>query len=250
MAYTVKQLADLAGVSPRTLHYYDEIDLLSPSSVASNGYRRYDTAAVIRLQQILFYKELGLSLKEIKVLLDTPGFDVLAALEAHKSRLEQKAGRILELLDTVENTIKHLKGEITMSDSDLFKGFDEAQQKEYEKEVVERWGADNPAYLQSKRRWGSYSEAQKAEILAEGQAITLGLVEHIEQDPAGPAVQALVARQHQWVNRFWDCSVVQFEALGEGYASDPKFSAMYQSFHPDLPEFLFKAIQHYVSSNQ
>lgn len=90
MAYTVKQLAGLAGVSPRTLHYYDEIDLLSPSSVASNGYRLYDTAAVIRLQQILFYKELGLSLKEIKVLLDTPGFDVLAALEAHKSRLEQK----------------------------------------------------------------------------------------------------------------------------------------------------------------
>lgn len=250
MVYTVKQLADLAGVSPRTLHYYDEIDLLPPSSVASNGYRRYDTAAVIRLQQILFYKELGLNLKEIKVLLDTPGFDVLAALEAHKSRLEQKASRILELLDTVENTIRHLKGERTMSDSDFFKGFDEAQQMEYEKEVVERWGADNPAFLQSKQRWGSYSESQKAEIIAEGQAITLGLVEHIEADPTAPAVQALVARQHQWVNRFWDCSVEQFKALGQGYATDPKFFAMYQSFHPHLPQFLFKAIHHYVKSNQ
>ena len=202
MTYTVKQLAELAGVSPRTLHYYDEIDLLSPSSVGSNGYRRYDKTAVIRLQQILFYKELGLSLKEIKALLDTPNFDELAALEAHKSRLEQKAGRILELLDTVENTIKHLEGELTMSDADFFKGFDEAQQSEYEKEVVERWGADNLAYLQSKQRWGSYSEAEKAQIFAEGQAVTLCLVEHIEEDAAGPAVQALVARQHQWVNRF------------------------------------------------
>jgi DNA-binding transcriptional MerR regulator len=250
MVYTIKQLADLAGVSTRTLRYYDEIGLLSPSTVASNGYRQYDARALIRLQQILFYKELGMSLKAIKVVLDTPDFDVLAALEAHKTELERKTIRYLELLNTVENTIKHLRGEQTMSDTDFFKGFDEAQQREYEKEVIERWGADNPAYKQSKQRWSNYSEEQKAEILAEGQAITLGLVEHVGKDVSDPAVQALVARQHRWVNRFWDCSAEQFEELGRGYVSDPKFSAMYRSFHPDLPDYLLKAIQYYVKTNR
>jgi DNA-binding transcriptional MerR regulator len=249
MAYSVKELANLASISVRTLHYYDEIGLLPPSNVGNNGYRQYDTRSVIRLQQILFYKELGLSLKKIKAMLDRPGFDTLAALEGHKEDLEQKAGRMLELLDTIDNTIKHLKGEHTMSDADLFKGFDEAQQAEYEKEVVARWGADNPAYKQSKQRWGSYSDERKGEILGEMQAITLGLVNLIGKDPTDPAVQELVEQQHRWVNYFWDCNLKQFEALGQGYATDPKFSAMYQGYHPELPEFLYKAIQHYVKSN-
>jgi DNA-binding transcriptional MerR regulator len=249
MAYSVKELANLAGISIRTLHYYDEIGLLPPSNVKNNGYRQYDTRSVIRLQQILFYKELGLSLKKIKAMLDRPDFDTLAALEGHQRDLEQKAGHMLELLDTIDNTIKHLKGEHTMSDADLFKGFDEAQQEEYEKEVVARWGVDNPAYKQSKQRWGSYSDERKGEILGEMQAITLGLVRLIGKNPADPAVQELVEQQHRWVNYFWDCNVEQFEVLGLGYATDPKFSAMYQGYHPDLPEFLYKAIQHYVKSN-
>ena len=137
-----------------------------------------------------------------------------------------------------------------MSDADLFKGFDEAQQEEYEKEVVERWGAENPAYKQSKQRWGSYSDERKGEILGEMQAITLGLVEYIEKDPSDSAVQELVARQHRWVNFFWDCGFEQFEALGQGYAADPKFSEMYQGYHPNLPDFFYKAIQHYVKANK
>ena len=250
MAYSVKELADLAGVSARTLHYYDEIGLLPPSTLESNGYRNYDKGAVLRLQQILFYKELGLGLREIKAMLDTPDFDMLSALEAHKRHLEQKAGRILDILNTIENTIMHLKGEHIMSDEELFKGFDEAQQEEYEKEVVERWGAENPAYKQSKQRWSSYSDERKGEILGEMQAITLGLVEHIEKDPTDPVVQELVARQHRWVNFFWDCGFKQFDALGQGYASDPKFSEMYQGYHPELPDFFYKAIQYYVKSNK
>ena len=249
MVYSVKELADLAGISIRTLHYYDEIGLLPPSNVESNGYRQYDTSSAIRLQQILFYKELGMSLKEIKTMLDRPDFDTLTALEGHQKDLEQKAGRMLELLDTIDNTIKHLKGEHMMSDADLFKGFDEAQQEEYEKEVIARWGADNPAYKQSKQRWGSYSDERKGEILGEMQAITLGLVKLIGKDPGDLAVQKLVAQQHHWINYFWDCNLEQFEALGQGYATDPKFSAVYQGYHPDLPEFLYKAIQHYVKSN-
>ncbi|MBN1121055.1 MAG: MerR family transcriptional regulator [Anaerolineae bacterium] len=249
MAYTVKQLADLAGISVRTLHYYDEIDLLPPSTVEGSGYRYYDAGAVLRLQQILFYKELGLSLKEIKGLLDAPDFDVLTALEMHKKRIEQKAGRIRGLLQTVENTIQHLKGTQPMSDSDLFKGFDEAQQEEWEKEVVERWGADNPATIQSKQRWGSMSDAQKAEILSEGQAITLGLAELIDRDPDDPDVQALVARQHKWIGNFYDCSLEMLEGLGLMYTTDPRFAENYSRHHPDLPQFFYEAIKVYVKAN-
>src|SRR5438552_2589890 len=130
--YTVKQLSDLAGVSVRTLHYYDEIGLLRPSSVGANGYRRYDDAAVLRLQQILFYREMGLELLQIRDILDAPDFDLLAALQAHRAALEAKIGRLQALVGTVDSTIMHLTGEVDVSKKELFKGFSEKKQKQYE----------------------------------------------------------------------------------------------------------------------
>ena len=122
-AYTVKQLSRLAGVSVRTLHYYDEIGLLRPSRVGENGYRFYADLAVLRLQQILFYKELGLSLDEIGQVLEQPEFDVLRALEAHREALRQRLGRLRRLMETLDRTIAHLKGEKIMQTQDLFAGF-------------------------------------------------------------------------------------------------------------------------------
>jgi len=247
MAYSVKQLAEIAGVSARTLHYYDEIALLSPERERGNGYRRYDWDGLIRLQQILFYKELGLELKEIKAMLDTPGFDVLDALEQHKADLEGRATRLLNLLDTVENTIQLLKGETIMSDNDLFNGFDEAKQKAYEKEAFDRWGHHNPdAFQQSQQRWGGLEADGRQAHLDEGKAITVGLAELLDRDPADADVQALVKRQHDWVNFFWDCDLEAFEAMGDLYAGDPQFRANFASVHPELPDFLHEAIQHYV----
>ncbi|MBF8284238.1 MAG: Transcriptional regulator MerR family, partial [Anaerolineales bacterium] len=107
MDYTVKQLSNLAGVSVRTLHFYDEIGLLRPTRVGANGYRYYGDAAVLRLQQILFYKELGLSLDEIAEVLDQPDFDVVRALEAHRRALQQRLGRLRHLMKTVDRTIAH-----------------------------------------------------------------------------------------------------------------------------------------------
>ena len=137
MVYTVKQLADLAGVSRRTLHYYDEIDLLKPSEKADNGYRYYDDAAVLRLQQILFFRELGLSLDEIGTAVDAPDFDILQALQTHRQALEQKAKRLDSLIQTIDKTIDHLEGNIEMSTNEFFTGFDEETQKAYEKEAAE-----------------------------------------------------------------------------------------------------------------
>ena len=125
MVHTVKQLADLAGVSIRTLHYYDEIGILKPSSYGENGDRYYDEQAVLRLQQILFFRELDFSLDDVKDILDQPEFDVLHALREHRQALEQKVTRLNRLINTVDNTISHLKGELEMSQKSFFEGFDE-----------------------------------------------------------------------------------------------------------------------------
>src|SRR5690349_16977752 len=114
MDLTVKRLSRLAGVSVRTLHFYDEIGLLRPARVGANGYRYYGQTALLRLQQILFYKELGLSLEEIAEVLDRPGFDVAAALLEHRRALEQRLGRLHRLIATVDQTIAYLKGDTVM----------------------------------------------------------------------------------------------------------------------------------------
>src|SRR5438552_18719729 len=110
MDLTVKRLSKLAGVSVRTLHFYDEIGLLRPGRVGANGYRYYGQAALLRLQQILFYKELGLSLEEIADVLDQPGFDVAQALVAHRRALTERVGRLRRLIETVDQTTAYLKG--------------------------------------------------------------------------------------------------------------------------------------------
>jgi DNA-binding transcriptional MerR regulator len=128
--YTVKQLADLAEVSGRTLHYYDEIGLLKPSAVGANNYRYYDDDALFRLQQILFFREMGLELQQIKAILDDPGFDRVTALQTHRQQLQTKIERLQTLIQTVDSTIMHLMGEVNMSKKKIFQGFSTEKQKQ------------------------------------------------------------------------------------------------------------------------
>ncbi|MCA9980813.1 MAG: MerR family transcriptional regulator, partial [Anaerolineales bacterium] len=132
MVYTVKQLADLAGVSNRTLHYYDEIGLLKPSSYSDSGYRYYDEEALLRLQQILFLRELDISLQKIGTILEQPDYDLVQALTNQRQALAQRAKRLENLMHTIDKTIQHLQGELEMSSQEFFGGFSEEQQKEYE----------------------------------------------------------------------------------------------------------------------
>jgi DNA-binding transcriptional MerR regulator/esterase/lipase len=179
--YTVKQLARVAGVSSRTLHYYDEIGLLQPGRDPHNGYRLYERPAVLRLQQILFLRELGLSLEEIQAALDRPDFDLLPALEQHRQALLARQERLSALIHTVERTILHLKGNVEMESEELFAGFSEEQQKKYEEEAHRRWG--DHEVKESQKRWGSYSDEKKRQIMMEGRAVYLDLVKAM---PAGP----------------------------------------------------------------
>ena len=125
---TVKQLSKLAGVTPRTLHHYDAIGLLKPSRIGENGYRYYEEDALLRLQQILFYRELDMPLDEIRKVLGSRGFDLLAALEAHRLALQGESRRLQRLIRTIDRTTRHLKERTTMNPKALFEGFSEEDQ--------------------------------------------------------------------------------------------------------------------------
>ena len=136
---TVKQLSDLAGITRRTLHYYDEIDLLKPTETCSNGYRYYGEDAILRLQQILLYRQLGLSLDMIRKILNNPSFDVIAALQNHKKELKKRVDQLQRLEKTVDDTILYIEGKKQMSQKQLFKAFSEEEQAKYEEEANQLW---------------------------------------------------------------------------------------------------------------
>jgi MerR family transcriptional regulator, thiopeptide resistance regulator len=246
MPYSVKQLSDLAGVSARTLHFYDQIGLLRPSAHGENGYRYYGEEALLRLQQILFFKELDFSLAEIQEIVDRPGFDIVRALGAHRDLLEERASRLKRLIHTVDKTILHLKGELDMSENEYYEGFSEEKQKEYAQEARQRYG--EAAVQESENRWNRLTAEQKAAKQAESDAITRAIVAHMAEGPAAPEVQRLIGRMHEGMNFYYDCSYEIFQGLGHMYNEDERFKSMYEKkYHPDLPGFLEQAITYYCA---
>jgi DNA-binding transcriptional MerR regulator len=241
--FTVKQLANLAGVSARTLHYYDEIGLLKPDRNPENGYRIYARPALLRLQQILFLRELGFSLEAIQGILDQPGFDLLPALEQHRQALKERQERLERLLLTVERTILHLRGGIEMDNKELFEGFSEEKQKEYEEEVRQRFGEEK--LHQSQQRWGSYSEERRRQIMEEGGENYRLLVAAMPYGPASPQAQEGVARWHQHLRYFYEPTTEILLGLADGYNDDPRFAAFFERIHPDLADFMRQAIKIY-----
>ncbi len=246
MNYTVSQLAALAGVSVRTLHHYDEIGLLRPSRVGANGYRFYNEPAVLRLQQILLYKALDLSLDEIRDLLDRPDFDVLRALEDHRQALRQRLGRLRRLMQTVDKTIAHVKGETKMDDKALF-AFSDEQQAMYEQEAEALWGENVRA---SSSKWKAYTPAKQKQIFAEGQAVYLDLIERrLSGDaPDSPAVGAIIARWERHIRYFYEPTVEIMRGLGGAYVEHPGFRAFFDKMNPRLAAFMREAIEAYCAA--
>ncbi|MBN1964073.1 MAG: MerR family transcriptional regulator [Anaerolineae bacterium] len=244
--YTVKQLAKLAGVSVRTLHYYDEIGLLRPSDVGENGYRHYDDGALLRLQQILFYRELDLKLADIRRLIDDPAFDAVTALRAHRAALDRKMTRLHTLVHTIDTTIEHLTGAIPMSGKQVFQGFSEEQQAEYEKQAMELYDPD--IVRDSNRRWKAYGKQKQQAIMAEAGAIYTDFVAAMDEGPGSATVQAIVAHWHENMRNFFEPTPEMLRGLGQHYNSNPDFMANFARFHPDLPAFLEQAITIYVDN--
>jgi len=250
MRYTVKQLANLAGVTNRALHYYDEIGLLQPASYGDNGYRYYDETAVLRLQQILFYRELDIPLDQIKTLLDRPDFDLLHALEGHRRALLQRMERLTRLIETVDNTIKHVRGEKHMQQKDFYKGFDEERQKEYAREAEQRWG---DTAKRSQKRWESFSPEQKHAIMAENHAITAGGADAFDRGlpTDSPEVQAWIERWFKSINQnFYTCTLEIFAGLANMYVEDERFTATYEEIRSGMAVYMQQAMLHYCESKK
>jgi DNA-binding transcriptional MerR regulator len=245
MAYNVKQLADLAGVSVRTLHYYDQKGLLRAQR-QPNGYRSYGERELLRLQQILFFRELDFSLEEVKKIVDSPDFNVLAALEGHRRTLKLEVKRLRRLIATTDNTIRKLKGEIMMSDDEYFAGFSQARQNQYEQEIRERYG---PALLEeSKRRTRDWRKEDYRQRHRESMQIFTAIQNSMHEGAGSPAVQAQIAKLKDWLNLFYTCNEDTLLGLGHMYNEHPDFVKMFKTrFSESLPGFLLKAIEIYCA---
>jgi DNA-binding transcriptional MerR regulator len=246
--FTVKQLSELAGITPRALHYYDQIGLLKPSKIGDNGYRYYGEDSLLRLQQILLYRELDMPLDHIKEIMGRHDFDVLLALESHKDELRKRVAQMERLISTVDQTISHLKGNQTMSKKQLFEGFSDEQQAAYEKEAMEMY---DPAIVKaSNQKWKNYTAAEKQRIGDEGNAVYADFVSAIPKGPASSEAQSCVEHWRRHMEYFWVPNDEQLVGLANGYNDDPRFKANFDKIDPRLAAFVLEAVKIYVENRK
>jgi DNA-binding transcriptional MerR regulator len=244
MSYTVGEVAKLAHVSVRTLHHYDEIDLLTPSERSEAGYRLYTLEDLERLQQVLFYKELGFSLEEIREVMDDPAFDRREALMTQRELVAQQAQRLEALLGLIDTTLISLEGGIRMTKEEMFEVFGDFDPTEYEDEVRERWG-DTEAYKESARRTARYTKQDWARFKAESEDINGAIIALMEEGvPADdPRAMDAVDRHRRQIDEwFYPCTLEMHAALGEMYIADPRFTATYEKMRPGMARYVRDAI--------
>lgn len=250
MEYTVQKLAHLAGVSSRTLRYYDEIGVLKPARTNSSGYRIYGQQEVDRLQQILFYRELGISLDQIKEIITAPAFDAADALREHREKLLEKRKQLDLLITNVEKTIASAEGRTTMSDKEKFEGFKkkmiEDNEEQYGKEIREKYGDETVDKSNAKLMNMTQEEHEAVTKLAEEVNSTLAQAMETG-DPAGELAQKAADLHKQWITFYWsEYSKEAHAGLGEMYVADERFKAYYDKIRPGAAEFLRDAINIYT----
>jgi len=244
--YTIKQLADIAHITVRTLHHYDHIGLFKPTQIGDNGYRYYDDKALYQLQQILIYRKMGLELAQIRDIIHAPDFNASDALRSQRDRIQAQMAHLNHLMQTIDHTLNHMEGRIPMSKKKMFEPFDDEQQKEYEREVRLRY--DPEKVRESQQNWGSYDDEKKQEIMDEGNAIydKLGELLASGKDATDDAVQATFHDWHQHLRNFYEPSLDLMRGLGQMYVDDYRFADKFRTIHPTLPEYLRDGIEHYV----
>lgn len=239
--YGVSALAALAGVTVRTLHHYDEIGLLTPAGRSAAGYRRYDSADVARLQSILFYRELGLSLEAIAAAMSSQSR--LTALEEQRRLLAVEMRRIRVMLDAVEQAIDAEKSGVKMSPEDMFEVFGDFDPAEYSAEAADAWP---DVYEQSRRRTSGYGKEQWQQAVAEGDAIAAKLAALLGAGVAPDTGEAMdAAEEHrQSIDRwFYPCSHNQHCGLADMYLGDARFEKYWEDRHPGLARYVHDAIK-------
>lgn len=252
MEYTIAKLARLSGVTARTLRYYDQIGLLCPVRV-SNGYRIYGQREVDTLQQILFYRELGVELKEIAAIVKDPEFDRGQALQEHLSALLEKRNRLDQLIGNVTRTISAMKGETDMKDKEKFEGFKrkmiDDNERTYGKEIRQKYGDDAVDASNARIKGMSQEKMARAEQLR--RRIDEGLAEAFTQgDPAGDLAQQVCDLHRQWLCIYWPEGLYSRQAhaaLSDTYVDDERFRAYYDKIAVGCAVFLRDAIHIYCA---
>ena len=249
--YTVREVAKLSGVSVRALHHYDEIGLLKPACVGENGYRYYGREELLRLQQILFHRELEFPLEAIAAVLKAPDFDRVEALRRHRVKLAAQARRYRRLLKTLDCTLAALNGETEMNDKEIYKGFAPERQAEYEAWLVDRYGDEMNQHIAfAKARMSAWTKADHEAHMAEVDSIERGLGDALAKGtPAdSDALDALLRRHHAWVALSWKKppTAAAYAGLADLYLSHEDFRARYEAVQPGLSEYMAAAIKAYA----
>lgn len=251
MAYTVSELAELAGVSVRTLHHYDRTGLLVPGRRSRSGYRLYGDEELRRLQQILLFRELDFPLGEIRRILDRPGYDPAEALEAHRGILREKGERIARLLDLLDRTIAQMRGETTMlTDKELYEGFSEERIEAMKEEARRRWGRDRVD--ESHRRVAALGKEEFARIKAAGEALEARFAAAFRagEAPGSERTREICRGWEAHIGNFYEPGPDILEGLGRLYAEPGPFRDRYEALAPGLADYLQEALALYAASRR
>ncbi|KAF0818154.1 Transcriptional regulator, MerR family [Bacillus sp. ZZV12-4809] len=239
----VKEVAELVGISVRTLHHYDEIGLLTPDETTEAGYRVYSDENLETLQQILFFKELGFPLKKIKEIIDSPSFDREEALIMQHKMLLEKKRRLEKMIGTIEKTIQHSKGEIQMSKQEKFEGFDFSHNP-YEQEARERWGDKAVDEANEKaKNMTAFDQERFNDIYR-----SLASIRHLSPDSKD--AQEGIKEWYQFLNKLGNYSLDAFKGLGQMYVDDERFTKNIDKFGEGLAQFMCDAMAVYADKNK
>lgn len=250
LEYTVHKLSKLAGISERTLRYYDEINLLKPARTSSSGYRIYGEAEIDKLQQILFYRELGVNLEDIKDIVTAKEFDKATTLKEHHKKLIEKREQLNLLINNVEKTIAMTEGRIIMSDKEKFEGFKkkmiEENESKYGKEIREKYGNDTIDKSNKKLMNMSQKDYDDANVLGEAIMVKLKLACEAG-DPTSELAQEVADMHKRWLCYYWPSYSTEAHAgLAQMYVDDERFTAFYDKVMPGATKFLRDTILIYT----
>ena len=244
-SYTVGQVAELAGVTVRTLHHYDQIGLLSASDRSGSGYRRYSESDLERLQQILFYRELGFPLDEIVTILDEPGADADVHLRRQRELLGERIARLQMMVAAIDKEMEARQMGYQLTPEERFEVWGDFNPDDHAAEVEERWG-DTDAYKESRRRTSSYTKDDWLAIKAEAEAAGTRMIEAMQagEPPESDAAMDAAEAHRQHISRwFYPCSHEMHVGLGEMYVADPRFTKTYEDMAEGLAAYTRDAIR-------